>query len=250
MLIGSRYTAVNGLHLPANQAVAYLRGCCTPMWARNHISAYPFSFRGSSFLYRRRGQHYAIFTSHQVGQWKMDDMSISLQHDSKIIQNGSSYIGYSDGAQTHEGYDLCAMVLARAAILRNKDHETLFFNSMEAPRAEGGDNEHFFALGYPSQLVDLECTDKIESVDLSQVRVVGSWVAPASSDSLHGLHIQLGMVMAGRCGGNFDGFSGGPVFSIHAARKIIEFRGIVIRGGGPALYFAPTHWIDAMCDGD
>lgn len=64
---------------------------------------------------------------------------------------------------------------------------------------------------YPSKLNKLECTDKIETVDLSQVQVHGRYTSPDSSwHRLPGLKIKLGSVMAEQCEGDFDGFSGGP----------------------------------------
>jgi hypothetical protein len=97
VLIGARFFSINGLYMPANQAIAYTRGCCTPLWARNDDPAFPFSFRGSSLLYRRGRTHYCVFTHHQVGGWQLDDICISLRRDSKILQSGVTYLGYTGG---------------------------------------------------------------------------------------------------------------------------------------------------------
>lgn len=246
--IGTRFVSVNGLHLPANQAIAYARGCCTPLWARNRDPAFPFSFRGSAFLHKRHGKHYVIFTHHQTMGWNMDDMCVSLRRDSRIMQSGKTYIGYIGGAQLHERHDLCAMILADDAVQRNLERGTIFYEPLRAPSSKEADQEIFSALGYPHALSDLTCSDKIEAHDLSQVRVDGTWIPPKNTDDLHGLHVNIGPIMRERCNGDFCGFSGGPVFSIHARRKAFEFRGIIIRGKGP-LFFAPAPWVDALCAG-
>jgi hypothetical protein len=141
------------------------------------------------------------------------------------------------------------MILADDAVSRNRENGTLFFDSSPAPPAQSSDDEMFFAFGYPSRLNTLLCTDKIEAVELSQVRVDGSWLPPRSQDELHGLKINLGLVVSGTCAGDFDGFSGGPVFSVHYRRKAVELKGVIMRGGGGLLYFAPAAWIDSLCDG-
>jgi hypothetical protein len=79
-LLGARFVSLNGLHLPANTAIQMARRSCAPLWARNHVPAYPFSFRGSSFLYKVKGISYCVFTRHQTNGYEFDDISISLRH--------------------------------------------------------------------------------------------------------------------------------------------------------------------------
>lgn len=245
--IGARFVSVNGLHLPADHAIAYVRGCCTPIWARNDDPAFPFSFRGSAFLYRRCGQYLAVFSQHQAVGWQFDDMCVSLRRDCRIMQSGRRYVGYIGGATTHEVHDLCAMVLAEDAVARNLQRGTIFYEPLDATNRQEPD-ELIMAFGYPHALSDLTCSDKVDAHDLSQVRIDGAWIPPASANALHGLKVNIGPIMSERCQGDFCGFSGGPVFSVHAGRRALEFRGILIRGGNGVLHYAPSAWIDALCD--
>ena len=60
--------------------------------------------------------------------------------------------------------------------------------------------------------------------------------------------LMTGKVMSAHCGGDFDGFSGGPVFGVGIRTRLLSLRGIVIRGGIDKLFFARSHWIDDVCD--
>jgi len=247
--MGSRFISLNGLHLPANTAVEMVRRACTPLWMRNHDPTFPFTFRGSAFLYSARGVSYCVFTRHQARGYLLDDVSISLRGDTSIMQNGAKYIGYHDDGAT-ERFDLCAMIVPPQTIERYMDRSVMFYEAADVPTDRDADREHLFAFGYPSKLSRWDCSEKIHAIDLSQVRVDGDYVPPERSwFGLPGMKINIGEVMGGDCQGDFDGFSGGPVFSIHADYRVIRFEGITMRGGNGSLEFAPASWVARLCDG-
>ncbi len=62
------------------------------------------------------------------------------------------------------------------------------------------------------------------------------------------LVIPPGKVMLPRCKGDYDGFSGGPVFGLSTATRSIELRGVIIRGGIDKLFFAPVDWVQRLCE--
>jgi hypothetical protein len=190
-----------------------------------------------------------VFARHQARGYRLDDVSISLRGDGSIMQNGPTYLGFHDDGVS-ERFDLCAMVIPPDTIARNMDRSVIFYEENDTPAARNLDREHFFAFGYPSKLSKFDCSDKVEAIDVSQVCVDGQYLPPASSwFGLPGLKINIGPVMGERCGGNFDGFSGGPVFSIHADYRTIRFEGITMRGGNGCLEFAPASWVARLCDG-
>jgi hypothetical protein len=247
--MGSRFVSLNGLHLPGNTAVEMVRRACTPLWMRNPDSSFPFSFRGSAFLYRVRGVSYCVFTRHQARGYALDDVSISLRDDSSIMQNAATYIGYHDDG-TSERFDLCAMIVPPGTITRHMDRSVMFYEATEVPTDRNADKEHFFAFGYPSKLSRWECSEKTQTINLSQVRVDGEYVAQDENwYGLPGLKIDVGPVMGVECEGDFDGFSGGPVFSIHVDYRAVRFEGITMRASNSYLLFAPASWVGRLCDG-
>ena len=54
--------------------------------------------------------------------------------------------------------------------------------------------------------------------------------------------------MGPKCQGDFDGFSGAPVFGISVEVRVIELRGIVLRGGNDKPFFASIDWVHKLCD--
>jgi hypothetical protein len=138
------------------------------------------------------------------------------------------------------------MVIPPDTITRNMDRAVMFYEAIDTPTDRNPDREHFFAFGYPSKLSSWDISDKTDAVDLSQVQVDGQYVPPEYG--LLALKINVGPVMEKRCEGNFDGFSGGPVFSIHADHRTIRFEGITMRGGNGYLRFAPASWVASLCN--
>jgi hypothetical protein len=112
-----------------------------------------------------------------------------------------------------------------------------------------GDTELYFAIGYPSRLTRMEMSEEWRSkhIHLSQVLVWATSLVLQPND-LPKLHLLTGDIMLPKCAGNFDGFSGGPVFGINRRTATIALRGIIIRGGHDKLFFVPIEWAQRLCD--
>ena len=91
--IGSRFVSVNGILLPGNDAIERIRGCCTPLWARNADANFPFSFKGSSWLCERKGIHFCVYTGHQMREVKNHrhpkEMFFLLREKGDVLIRGS-----------------------------------------------------------------------------------------------------------------------------------------------------------------
>lgn len=108
------------------------------------------------------------------------------------------------------------------------------------------ETEKCFCFGYPSKLTEVFGEFRAEGVSVSQVLVWADAVVRANG--VHMLQLGEGQVMRSQCRGNFDGFSGGPVFGANTISKSIEFRGTIIWGGHDRLFFVPARWVDKLCD--
>jgi hypothetical protein len=109
--------------------------------------------------------------------------------------------------------------------------------------------ETYFAIGYPTRLTQIATAQDdgaSEAIAMSQVLVWASNLVLRRGD-LPRLELMPGNVMLPRCSGDFDGFSGGPVFSVNSRTMAIELRGIVIRGGTDKLFFGSTEWVQKLC---
>lgn len=108
-------------------------------------------------------------------------------------------------------------------------------------------SEIYFAVGYPSRLTRIDGEMSAEHFGLTQVLTWARRIVVKRND-LPMLELLPGEVLLERCGGNLDGFSGGPIFGVGKRNKLLRLHGIVIRGAVDKLFFAPIQWIDAVCD--
>jgi hypothetical protein len=236
-----KYVQANGIHLPLFAAIDYLRGCCTPLWGRNADQNFPFSFRGSAFLCKFWGRHFCVFTAHQIFGHKLsrspEEHFVSLRQLSKTNIRGDMIFGDTR-------FDLVAMPIAESIIEKNRDEKTLFFE-ISRSRWQFDGTEYFFAFGYPSKLIDcqIDASDaencKAGDCDLYQLTVDGR-LSPEFNIGLPCLKLNDGSVLKHCCQENLDGFSGGPIFSIHPENRVVEFRGVATTAGKDQIRFTPA----------
>jgi hypothetical protein len=239
-----KYVQANEIHLPLFVAIDYLRGCCTPLWGRNADPNFPLSFKGSAFLCKYRGRYFCVFTEHQIFEHKSlrspVEYFIALQQVSKMAIRGDVLFG-------DQRCELAVMAIPKIMIKRNKDEKTLFFE-LSSSWSEPDGTEYFFAFGYPSKLTDcrIDASDpencKAGDCDLYQLTVDG-WLSPQLNFGLPSLRLNVGSVLKYCCQEDLDGFSGGPIFSIHPENRVVEFRGIATTAGKDVIRFTPAPWV-------
>lgn len=254
----SEMVLTNGIYLPAARAIEYLRGCCAPLWARNADENFPFSFRGSSFLCKRHGLHFGVFTAHQVmdnqQERSPEELFFSFRETCSSLLRGSTCIGYTRNDNTSERFDLRAMVIPDELLAEHKDERTYFFDTSDTWSLLDG-TEYVFAFGHPSKMTEITTSDeaaevyKTEGVNLYQLRVDGT-LLPQLNHGLPCLKLNVGSVIKYCCDSDLDGFSGGPVFSIHLKYRIVEFRGLITTAGKEHIRFIPAPWVYELLDGN
>ena len=102
----------------------------------------------------------------------------------------------------------------------------MFFQATPPTSMEDIDVEIYFAVGYPSTLAKMAMSEddfRNEHVNLSQVLVWATSLTLRPND-LPMLSLLPGEVMVPKCAGNFDGFSGGPVFGISRRTESLTLR--------------------------
>ncbi len=238
---------MNGIQLPGNKAVAYLRGCCTPVWAQAALPRFNCHFRGSSFLCERNGEFYCIFTAHQLKDHKRRrtprEIYFSLGKIGGPLVTGKAALFYEEGEEFSDYCDLCALLIEPSTVARHKEVSTVFIKIPDFQTELDG-REHAFALGYPHKLVEYtigNIEDEIitDRINMHQLRVHGV-IRSEKNNDLPYLSIVAGDVLSKRCSNDLDGFSGGPIFSIHAKHRLAEFRGITVRAGTNLIRFIPA----------
>lgn len=246
-LLGSRHVEFNGLHLPGNTAVGRARLACVPLHAKTGNEYWPITNMGSGILYARKGRNFVVFTKHQLQKWiRPSDVVVRLGGAATArLNHGARFLHFADVEFGPEEFDVCAIEMPwRLPLGANVP---LFLNSRPSTNLSEDDTEKFFAVGYPSKLTRIDGDLKFEHIGLTQVLVWASGIVLNQSD-LPMLTLMQGKVMIPQCDGDFDGFSGGPVFGVSMRTRLLTLRGIIIRGGIDKLFFAPLHWIDDVCD--
>lgn len=241
-ILGSRFVSINGVWLPGNQAVGEARRCAVSLHSVTGDENWPTRNLGTAFLYQVMGRRFCVFTRHQV-QTVSDpgSLCIHLSSNRSRLFTGGQFV-QCDG--TREEDDLCALEMPSLPPEFGGDSPLWF-------QDQGGSTqrdvcEKFFVVGYPSKLTELSGAEKCDGVALSQVLV---WADSLNlvSGQLPMLSIPPGLVMIPLCGGDYDGFSGAPVFGLSARQRVIRFLGVVVRGGRDRLFFIPTPHIDQLC---
>jgi hypothetical protein len=249
---GTTFVSVNGILLPGNKAVDYVRGCCTPIWGRAADPRFNCEFRGSSVLCELGGNFFCVFTAHQLktsDRTRMpNEMYLSLGRADGPLVSGSAYLFYENGQEFSDYCDLCALLIAPSTVARHKGASTVFIR-VPVFQTELCGREYAFALGYPHRLIeytisDIECDDINDHINMPQLRVRGA-IRSQSCDPPY-LSIDAGAVLRDKCYNDLAGFSGGPIFSIHAKHRVVEFRGISVRAGADLIRFIPTPVINAF----
>lgn len=245
MLLGARHVQLNGLYLPANLAVQQCRRMCVPLHLTTGDEAWPISNRGTTFLYKVFGRRFCIFTRHQLGKdFEASRVFISLTGDDRKLHGGTRFV-YFRGGGDREEHDLCAVEMPWN--LGNAPDARMFYQGHDGVPMMANEADRLFALGYPTKLNQMRGEERSEHIAMSQVLV---WADRLDGDESDLPMIRLrddSMVMMPRCGGDYDGFSGGPVFSISTASYAVEFRGIILRGGHDKLFFATAAWVNRLC---
>jgi hypothetical protein len=248
LLLGLRHVSLNGLFLPANLAVQQARRCCVALRTSTDFGAWPITNRGTGVLYAYGGRQFCVFTRHQLGRdAHPSQVVLRLTGKERSFYSGGRFVEYTQLKCGPEEHDLCLVELPWT--IERSSGSPLFFAATPPTRMATDGSEIYFAIGYPSKLTQLEVTDDgaSEGIALSQVLVWASQLILRRGD-LPKLELVPGEVMLPRCSGDYDGFSGGPVFSVNSETRAIELRGIIIRGGIDKLFFASIEWVQKLCD--
>lgn len=246
MLLGVRHVLLNGLWLPGNFAVQQCRRMCVPIHLVTGDAAWPLSIRGTGFLYSIFGRQFCIFTKHQLGRdFEASQVYLKLtdDRDHRTLHGGTCLVEFPKDDDREE-YDLCAIEMPWS--VEAGPDTRVFFIARDTVPPSCNEADKFFALGYPSTLTQMHGVECSERIEMAQVLVWAECVIESASTLPMLKLLECSEVMSPRCGGNFDGFSGGPVFSVNTRSRAIEFRGIVIRGGRDKLFFASSTWVNKL----
>lgn len=241
-ILGSRFASINGIWLPANHAINETRRSVVSLHSVTSDQNWPTRNLGTAFLYKISGRRFCVFTRHQVRDVpNPNHLCVHLSSDRSRLFTGDRFIE-CDGMREED--DLC--VLEMPLLPPEIGNDAPLWFQCQGPSTQHDVCEKFFTIGYPSKLTELSGEDKCEGVALSQVLV---WADSLTSvpGQLPMLSILPGLVMIPRCHGDYDGFSGAPVFGLSARQRIIRFLGLVVRGGRDRLFFIPTQHIDWIC---
>lgn len=245
-ILGLRHLSLNGLFLPANLAVQQTRRTCVSLHIVNDDPDWPVSNRGTAFLYWYRGRRFGVFSWHQVKDRDPEKICVQLTNEGGRLFSGCRITRFRARDSDIEEHDLCAIEFP--ASIPVDPAGPLFFNARTTTPPGDGETEECFCIGYPSTLTEMAGDYRVEAMSVAQVLV---WADEVSRPA-KGLHmLRLGgesQVMQPRCQGNYDGFSGGPVFAASTISRAIEFRGTILRGGHDRLFYVPAPWIDRLCD--
>lgn len=248
-ILGRRHISLNGIYLPANLAVQQARRSCVPLHASRDNPAWPVRNMGSGVLYTYRGRQFCVFTRHQLGRDILpSQLYVRLTPGSHALHGGARFIKSPRPHPGLEEHDLC--LLEMPWTVGRTVEGPMFFQATPPTSMEDIDVEIYFAVGYPSTLAKMAMSEddfRNEHVNLSQVLVWATSLTLRPND-LPMLSLLPGEVMVPKCAGNFDGFSGGPVFGISRRTESLTLRGIIIRGGHDKLFFASTEWAQRLCD--
>ena len=144
------------------------------------------------------------------------------------------------------------MMIPDSTRIKHQDKKTLFFKAIDYLSDLDG-QEYTFAIGYPKNLNEVDISEddsgvyRISNFELGQLRVDGS-VLPTLNCDLPCMKLNVGPVFEYTCARDLDGFSGGPVFSLHPKHKAIEFRGIAVTAGRDHIRFIPASWVNLFLD--
>jgi hypothetical protein len=244
MILGRRHISFNGVHLPANLAVQELRRTCVPLHFATNDERWPIGNRGSAFLYSYRARLFCVFTRHQLGRdLHASQICIRLTSDFTLVHSGARFIAFAQHPDAPEEHDICAIEMPYNS--QNDGLSPIFYKARSPLEAEP--SEKHFAIGYPSRLTVMAGELACEGIAKSQVLVwAEGWTQ--KDNGLPMLALAEGLVMGPKCQGDFDGFSGGPVFGVNLRDGALEFRGITIRAGHDKLFYAPSSAVDRICD--
>jgi len=244
MLMGERYVSFNGVLVPGNSAVHLCRNSVVALHTRTGDLSWPIANRGTGFLYRYRGRQFCLFTRHQIKpDYHHQQIVIQLILDSDRLYAGGRFFEYATSTDEREECDVCALEVPWE--LDRSASEVCFFN---ATSCRNSGQKKYFTVGFPHKLAELAGEERSEGIRIAQVLVWGEAVERDQS-GLFVLHLGgESSIMIPRCGGDFSGFSGAPVFSFDRDFKSVAFEGIVNRGGCDKLFFVPAVWADAVCD--
>jgi hypothetical protein len=247
-ILGRRHVSLNGLHLPANLAVQQARRCCVSLHVRTNFAHWPIGNRGSGVLYAYGGRQFCVFTRHQLGRDACpSQVVLRLTRREDSFYSGGRFVEFPRLCNGPEEHDLCLIELPWT--IKRTAASPLFFEATSLTSMATDGSEPYFVIGYPSRLTQFAITDggATEGIAMSQVMVWASNLI-LQRGNLPKLELLPGKVMLPRCSGDFDGFSGAPVFSVNSDTMAIELRGIVIRGGIDKLFFASIEWVHKLCD--
>ncbi|MBS0269764.1 MAG: hypothetical protein JSS54_12395 [Proteobacteria bacterium] len=243
MLIGSQHIAFNGLFLPLNETFMRARQTAVSVHFSTGVEGWPISNGGTGFLYQFCGRRFCILTRHQlINGFSPEKIVIKLTSDARRLFSGGRIISFPPSYHETEEADLLALELPW--VCQNSEYVPIFYDAATVDFEEAA-REQLCAIGFPSRLTVISGCEECEGIATSQVM---TWGVRGDDSSLPSLCILDSRVMRPRCDGNFDGFSGAPVYGVNPSNKRMTFRGIVIRGGHGTLYFTPREWVDFLCE--
>ena len=246
VVLGLRHVSFNGFFMPVGAAVDQVRRCCVPVHVKTTCAEWPIVNRGSAFLYAIRNRQFCVFTRHQLGQdWGPSEVYIRLTASDRILYSGARFVQFPGTTDTAEEHDLCAVEMPWQRQISGVAPK--FFGARPISMVPADGSEKLFALGYPYRLNQMHGEERSEAIGMTQVRVWADGVCRRKGN-LPMLKLKLGGVMTTKCDGDFNGFSGGPVFGLSCRTRSLEFRGVVFRGGRDRLFFAPASWVDRLCE--
>lgn len=243
MLIGSRYIAFNGLFLPLEETFCRVRQTAVSIHFATGVENWPIANAGTGFLYQFCGRRFCILTRHQlINGFDPGQIAIKLTSDERRLFSGGRIVSFPSAYHGSEEADLVALELPWA--YQNLITAPIFYDASTADCVMQR-GEQLCAIGFPSGLTEIYGDEECEGIGTSQVM---TWGVRGTDGGLPSLCMSESRVMRPRCKGDFDGFSGAPVYGVNSHTRKMTFRGIVIRGGRDTLYFTPHEWVDFLCE--
>jgi hypothetical protein len=247
MLLGLRHLEINGLHLPERHAINEARRSAVALFIETGCPEWPIGHSGTAFLYDYFGRRFCIMTRHQLKHCPHPSrIFVRLTNDEHLLQSGCRFTGPASWDTSYKDIDdIC--VVEMPWDFPNDGRGALFFKAGPRVVNDSDPLEKLFVLGFPSSMTDYgACPDYCDGIHLRQVRVVGRELTYDES-GLHHLVLIGGGKMECLCSGDFDGFSGGPVFGLSIRDQRITFKGLTVRAGRNNLYFIDHYFVDQIC---
>ncbi len=234
----------------ALQAEWRVRLSVVPAKIRTDAPGWEVGWTGTGFLARFEGRQFCLMSRHQLGPYNKDfvvspeAISIQLDRTSNTNYTGSRITWRLALDEFHaDNHDVLAIEMPwKVDALGCPDP---FFNWHILSAPPNLESDCLVVVGYPTALRVLDIDDEtgqLKSVTDNQLLLEVKSLAIETS-ALWVAEVDCPVEFVSKLAGNFDGFSGAPVFSFSMRDGQYRFVGMVVRGGHGVIRVLPAPWI-------